>query len=70
MKTNNIKIVLPKIQLKSEKKIAKVFPEFLIDKLPEFENTQEPEFPAPVAVSVILAILVVLLAVIAIDLLL
>jgi len=37
MKTNNIKIVLPKIQLKSEKKIAKVFPEFLIDKLPEFE---------------------------------
>lgn len=37
MKTNNIKIMLPKIQLKSEKKLAKVFPEFLIDKLPEFE---------------------------------
>ena len=36
-KTNSIKIMLPKIQLKSEKKIAKVFPEFLIDKLPVFE---------------------------------
>lgn len=36
-KTNNIKIILPKIKLNSEKKITKVFPEFVIDKLPEFE---------------------------------
>ena len=36
-KSNSIKIILPSIKLTSEKKVAKVFPEIEIDKLPEFE---------------------------------
>lgn len=36
-KTNSIKIILPSLKLTKEKQIAKVFPEFVIDKLPEYE---------------------------------
>lgn len=35
--SNSIKIILPSIKFTSQKKVAKVFPEIAIDKLPEFE---------------------------------